>query len=116
MALSLVSAARWALQFPKTALLASRLFLDTRVSPLLKVAAAIAAVVVISPVDLFGDFPIIGQLDDIALLMLLVTLFVKLCPANIVREHQSATGTDPAASSWRPPSDPGRIKNVTPRS
>jgi uncharacterized membrane protein YkvA (DUF1232 family) len=116
MALSVVSAARWALQFPKTALLASRLFLDTRVSPLLKLAAALAAVVVVSPVDLFGDVPLLGPVDDIALLMLLVTLFVKLCPAGIVREHQSTVGVDPASARWTPPSDSGSIKNVTPRS
>ncbi|MBV8222426.1 MAG: hypothetical protein JO293_03630, partial [Candidatus Eremiobacteraeota bacterium] len=68
MALSVVAAARWALQFPKTALLASRLFLDTRVSPLLKLAAALAAVVIVSPVDLFGDVPLLGPVDDVALL------------------------------------------------
>ncbi|MBV8171661.1 MAG: DUF1232 domain-containing protein [Candidatus Eremiobacteraeota bacterium] len=116
MALTLVSAARWALQFPKTALLASRLFLDTRISPLLKLAAAGAAIVVISPADLLGDIPVLGAVDDIALLMLLVTLFVKLCPAAIVREHQADVGTDPGATSWRPPSGPASIKNVTPRS
>lgn len=116
MALSLVAAARWALQFPKTALLASRLFLDERVSPMLKLAAAIAAIVVVSPVDLIGDVPLLGPIDDIALLMLLVTLFVKLCPAAIVREHQATVGVDAAAASWRPPSGDAPIKNVTPRS
>src|SRR5215469_3673264 len=116
MALSLVAAARWALQFPKTALLASRLFLDERVSPLLKLAAAVAAVVIVSPVDLIGDVPLLGPIDDIALLALLVTLFVKLCPAAIVREHQSNVGVDAATASWRPPSGDAPIKNVTPRS
>ncbi|HEV2908882.1 MAG TPA: hypothetical protein VGX02_06365 [Candidatus Eremiobacteraceae bacterium] len=116
MALSLVSAARWALQFPKTALLASRLFLDTRVPSMLKLGVAAAALVIISPVDLLGDIPLMGPIDDIALLMLLVTFFVKLSPANVVREHQANVGADPAAADWRPPSDTTpQIKNVTPR-
>ena len=112
MALTLVSAARWALQFPKTATLAGRLFMDARVSPLLKDAAVAASVLIISPLDIFGDFPVIGQIDDIALLMLLVTFFVRLCPADIVKQHQGDVGTDPAAPRW---STDAPLKNVTPK-
>lgn len=115
MAVSLVSAARWALQFPKTAMLAARLFLDTRVSPMLKVGAAVAALVVISPADLLGDIPLLGPIDDIALLMLLATLFVRLCPDAIVREHQGNVGVDPAASRPQQPFGTPQIKNVTPK-
>jgi uncharacterized membrane protein YkvA (DUF1232 family) len=115
MAIPLVSAARWALQFPKTAMLAARLFLDTRVSAALKVGAALAALVVISPADLLGDIPLLGPIDDIALLMLLATLFVRLCPADIVREHQGNVGVDPAAGPPQQPFGTPQIKNVTPK-
>jgi uncharacterized membrane protein YkvA (DUF1232 family) len=115
MAIPLVSAARWALQFPKTAMLAARLFLDTRVSAALKIGAALAALVVISPADLLGDIPLLGPIDDIALLMLLATLFVRLCPADIVREHQGNVGVDPAAGRPQQPFGTPQIKNVTPK-
>jgi len=115
MAVSLVSAARWALQFPKTAMLAARLLLDTRVSSLLKLGAAAAALVVVSPIDLFGDIPLLGPIDDIALLMLLATLFVRLCPADIVREHQGNVGVDPAARRPQQPYGTPQLKNVTPK-
>lgn len=111
MALTLASAAHWALKFPKTAMLATRLFLDTRVSPLLKLGAIASAVLIVSPLDVFGDFPILGQIDDIALLMLLVTLFVRLCPSDIVREHTNKVGTE-AAARW---GGPAPLKNVTPK-
>jgi uncharacterized membrane protein YkvA (DUF1232 family) len=103
------------MQFPKTAMLAARLFLDTRVSSGLKLAAAAAALVVISPVDLLGDIPLLGPIDDIALLMLLATLFVRMCPANIVREHQGDVGVDPAPSGPQAPFGSPQIKNVTPK-
>ncbi len=109
MALSLVSAARYVVQFPKTAMLAARLFMDERVPSLLKVATIAAAVVVISPADLLGDLPLLGPIDDLALLILLVNLFVRFSPAAIVNEHRGVVGADPAAAK---PSD---LKNVTPR-
>lgn len=115
MAISLTSAARWALQFPKTAMLAARLFLDTRVSPMLKIGAAAAAVAVVSPIDIFGDVPLLGPIDDIALLMLLATLFVRLCPSAIVREHQGTVGVDPPVSQPGAPFGTQQIKNVTPK-
>jgi uncharacterized membrane protein YkvA (DUF1232 family) len=113
MALSIVSAARWALQFPKTALLASRLFLDTRVSSGLKLAAALAAILIVSPLDLLGDIPILGPIDDIALLMLLVNVFVRLCPDAIVKEHRGDVGYDPGMGV--PDPSGVQIKNITPK-
>jgi uncharacterized membrane protein YkvA (DUF1232 family) len=51
---------------------------DERVPLWLKVLTLAAAVVVVSPLDVFGDIPILGLLDDAALLLLLVNLFVLL--------------------------------------
>jgi len=116
MAMSLASAARWALQFPKTALLAARLFLDTRVPAVLKLFTLVGALLIISPVDLLGDIPVLGPIDDLGLLMLLVTLFVRLCPPNIVREHETVVGAGAAAGMRPQPSPSGTdLKNVTPR-
>lgn len=81
----------------------AHLFLDRRVSPGLKLATSIMAVLIVSPLDLFGDIPILGLFDDVALLMLLGMLFVKLCPTDIVAEYSGA-----ARERARP------LKNVTP--
>jgi len=116
MALSVASAARWALTFPKTALLAARLFLDTRVPAPLKLFTLAGALLIVSPLDVFGDIPVLGPIDDLGLLMLLVTLFVRLCPAYIVREHETIVGPG-ASAGMRPQTSPPStdLKNVTPR-
>lgn len=50
---------------------------DVRVPLALKIAAAVIGLLVISPVDLFGDIPVLGALDDAALLTLLCMWFVS---------------------------------------
>ena len=49
---------------------------DTRVPLVLKGIAGFIALLVISPIDVFGDVPILGMLDDVALLTLLCMWFV----------------------------------------
>jgi uncharacterized membrane protein YkvA (DUF1232 family) len=49
---------------------------DARVPVALKLAALAVALLVISPIDLFGDIPVLGALDDAALLTLLCMWFV----------------------------------------
>lgn len=49
---------------------------DTRVPLWAKMVAAVAAVLIISPLDLLGDIPVLGLIDDVALLMLVIHLFV----------------------------------------
>ena len=72
-----------------------RLIRDSRVPIYLKVIPALAAVYVISPLDLIPDIaPVIGQLDDIGILLMSVEGFIALCPANIVDEHQKAIERD----------------------
>ena len=116
MAVTVASAARCALQFPKTAMLAARLFLDTRVPAALKLFTLAGALLIVSPLDVFGDIPVLGPIDDFGLLMLLVTLFVRLCPAYIVREHETIVGQG-ANAGIRPQTSKvtSDLKNVTPR-
>lgn len=49
---------------------------DARVPVVLKTATIVLALLVISPLDLFGDIPVLGLFDDAALLTLLSMLFV----------------------------------------
>ena len=56
---------------------------DSRVPAPLKLIAAALAVLVISPIDLFGDIPVLGALDDVALLTLLCMWFVSQATRHV---------------------------------
>lgn len=58
-----------------------RLMMDSRVSPWIKTLPVGAMAYVIWPID------IPGPIDDLAVLALGTTLFVKLCPPAVVDEH-----------------------------
>jgi len=65
-----------------------RLFRDPRVSLMAKGVLVAAAAYLALPVDLVPDLiPVLGQLDDIAVLIGACKLFVHLCPADVVAEH-----------------------------
>ncbi|HZT12404.1 MAG TPA: YkvA family protein [Candidatus Baltobacteraceae bacterium] len=51
---------------------------DERVPTGLKVATGAVALLILSPLDIFGDIPVLGLLDDAVLLTLLAMLFVAL--------------------------------------
>lgn len=69
-----------------------RLIGDKRINFFLKLLPIAAAIYVISPVDLLPGvaFPVIGALDDAVVIWLGTTLFVSLCPDEIVQEHTNA--------------------------
>ena len=69
--------------------LIARLMGDRRISIFLKVIPIGALLYLISPVDLLPGmvFPVIGALDDAAVLWIGSTLFVELCPPNVVNEY-----------------------------
>ena len=69
-----------------------RLIGDRRVNFLLKLLPIGALIYLVSPIDLIPGavLPVIGALDDAAVLWLGATLFVSLCPEDIVEEHKRA--------------------------
>ena len=69
-----------------------RLVGDKRVNPWLKLIPIAGLLYLISPIDLIPDiaFPIIGELDDAAVLWITNYFFVELCPPEIVNEHLKA--------------------------
>jgi len=69
-----------------------RLLGDRRVSAWLKVIPIVGLLYLISPLDLIPDIalPLLGELDDAAVLWLTNYLFVELCPPNVVQEHVRA--------------------------
>jgi uncharacterized membrane protein YkvA (DUF1232 family) len=84
--------------------LAWKLFRDPNVSPWLKFGLPIIGLIyLISPIDILPDvIPVLGQMDDVAVLMLLTQLFITLAPDNIVnmyRQASQAAGFNPDAAS-----------------
>lgn len=77
-----------AFQLPTYAKLLWGLYKDDRV-PLSSKGLLLAAIgYIISPVDLIPDFiPWLGQLDDVALFLLVWQIFKSRCPAEVWQEH-----------------------------
>ena len=79
---------------PNFARLYWRLFRDPRVSILPKALLILTVLYVISPLDVIPDFvPVIGEMDDVVVVLSGLWLFVRLCPPGVVHEtvHDIAT-------------------------
>src|SRR5512143_4153904 len=69
-----------------------RLIGDRRVNPWLKIIPVAGLAYLVSPLDIIPDImlPVVGELDDAAILWLTNYLFVELCPPEVVAEHVKA--------------------------
>jgi uncharacterized membrane protein YkvA (DUF1232 family) len=69
-----------------------RLMGDPNVNFLLKLLPIVSILYAVVPIDLFPEIavPILGYLDDAAVLWLGLNLFVSLCPDDIVKKHREA--------------------------
>lgn len=69
-----------------------RLMGDNRVSFLAKIIPLGALAYFVMPADLLPNavFPVVGVLDDAAVLWLGSFVFTELCPPDVVKEHQRA--------------------------
>lgn len=67
---------------------------DSRVPLQLKLAAGFAALLIVSPLDVFSDIPVLGLLDDALLLTLLcwgfVTLATRTIEKNVTPKRENA--------------------------
>ena len=71
-----------------------RLFRDRRVPLLPKALLVLALAYVVSPLDLIPDFvPVIGEVDDVVVVLSLLWLFIRLCPPEVVRETANDIAT-----------------------
>jgi len=77
---------------PKLLKLIGRLMKDPRVNFLPKAALVGSLVYLISPIDLIPDFvaPLVGQLDDIAILYFALRYFFASVPPQVLEEHTNA--------------------------
>lgn len=91
----------WLKDFLRQLQLTWRLLWDGRVPLWTKIIPPAVLAYVISPVDLLPDFPPMGlnQLDDLAVVLLGVRLFIELAPPDVVREHLETLGV--RTEEWR---------------
>ena len=79
---------RFAWQLPRLTRLLARLVGDSRVSRAAKGLLLAGVSYALSPFDFLSDLvPFLGQLDDLALLALVLRTFLNLCPPEVVEEH-----------------------------
>lgn len=63
---------------------------DGRVPIWAKSVVPLSLLYLISPIDFIPDVALgLGQLDDIGVILLGMTLFVKLCPSHVVQQYQN---------------------------
>jgi uncharacterized membrane protein YkvA (DUF1232 family) len=83
--------------------LAYYLMLDPRVNPLVKVIPVVAAGYLLLPTDVIPDvIPVLGQVDDLVVLMLGLRLFFEFAPPGVVAEHlkRLASRAAPTRGDW----------------
>jgi uncharacterized membrane protein YkvA (DUF1232 family) len=90
----------WVQDVVRQARLAWRLFWDQRVPLWTKSVPPAVLAYVLFPVDIITDVaPGLGQLDDLAVILLGVKLFINLAPPEIVQEHLRELGAQ--IEEWR---------------
>lgn len=91
--------------------LAWELLWDGRVPLLTKIVPLLTMVYLLSPVDFIPDVALgLGQLDDLAILLVGLRLFIDICPPELVAEHREGTGTSRIGTTWT--SDDGAVIDV----
>jgi uncharacterized membrane protein YkvA (DUF1232 family) len=82
--------------------LATRVARDRRVPLVARVLPVALVGYLLLPIDLIPDFiPVIGQLDDLLILVLTAWLIARLVPAEVITEHRLAI----EAARAKPPAD-----------
>lgn len=86
---------------------------DPRVPPARKALLGVAAAYVASPLDVFPErIPVLGALDDIAVVVLAVDAFLDGLPEDLVREKLDELGIDRRELD----ADLERVRRTVPRS
>ncbi|MEP7357229.1 MAG: DUF1232 domain-containing protein [Anaerolineales bacterium] len=68
--------------------LAYNLMIDPRVNPLVKLIPVAALAYLVLPTDVVPDFlPVLGQLDDVAVVLFGLRMFFEFAPPGVVEEH-----------------------------
>ena len=86
--------------------IAWRLLWDSRVPMGAKVVPLLTVLYVLSPIDLIPDVvPVLGQLDDLAIVLLGIQLFIAVSPKDIVERIRAEIEVRPPSGGWTVSSD-----------
>jgi len=86
--------------------LTGRLLREPRVPLFVKVVPVMAALYLVSPLDVIPDvFPLAGQLDDLTLSLIALAAFLRLCPEAPVDFHRGAIAEGRPYSPMSPTDD-----------
>ncbi|MDQ2785933.1 MAG: hypothetical protein M3Y58_13130 [Chloroflexota bacterium] len=80
------------MRLPQLVRLALRLVRDPRVPTANKAMTIGAIALVLSPLDVPGWVPVIGQSLDVVVIAAILDRFIAAAPAHVVREHRAAMG------------------------
>jgi uncharacterized membrane protein YkvA (DUF1232 family) len=93
-ALSPLERMQLVLRLPSVVRLSYHLFLDDRV-PLEAKAVTLGAIgLVLSPIDVPGWVPVLGQLGDALVIVNVLDAFIMAAPRHVVREHIRELGLE----------------------
>src|SRR5262245_41482556 len=68
-----------------------RLLREPRVPLMAKAVPLLGALYLVSPLDLVPDiFPLLGQIDDVSLILIALAVFLRLSPPEAVAFHRAA--------------------------
>ena len=96
------------LKFKSVPLLITRLFFDKDVSWKSRFILILTIIYVILPFDIIHDIlPVIGQVDDLAAILIGMALFLISIPWPLINKHLKRTRTDQNRENHSPP--PGKI-------
>jgi len=91
----------WIREIVQQVKLAYSLMLDRRVHPVTKIIPLAALAYLFMPVDVVPDvMPLVGQLDDLAIVMFGLRFFFEFSPPEVVHEHLKRLAQT-AQGSWK---------------
>jgi uncharacterized membrane protein YkvA (DUF1232 family) len=86
--------------------LSVRLIREPRVPLLIKAVPLLAIAYLVSPLDFVPDvIPVLGQLDDLGVMLIALETFLRLCPVPAMGFHQAAVAANRPYSPMPPAAD-----------
>jgi uncharacterized membrane protein YkvA (DUF1232 family) len=90
--------------------LAWRLLREPAVPRLVKALTLLPLAYVVFPLDVLPDVvPLLGQLDDIGVVLAAVEAFIWLCPTPAVAHHRAGLEAGRPFAAFRPPPTDGEV-------
>jgi len=107
------NAVSWFKEFFQQFQLAWQLTFDQRVPFVNKLIPMATLAYLLLPVDFVPDIALgLGQMDDLAILLIGLRLFIEVCPPELVDEFKGALYKPVTDASWTPSQNSGSVIDV----